>query len=68
MTDVTAGPGQNYGAAELPAADEQLLRELTERAAPAGVVSVCCLSGGSGCCPPSCTSRSTLYGCGSLTS
>ena len=34
MTDVTAGKGQD--GAELSAADEQLLRELTERAAPAG--------------------------------
>ena len=35
MTDVTAGPGQD--GAELPAADEQLLRELTERAPTGGL-------------------------------
>ena len=34
MTDVTAGQGQD--GAELSAADEQLLRELTERARTGG--------------------------------
>ena len=34
MTDVTSS--QDQDGAELSAADEQLLRELTERAAPAG--------------------------------
>ena len=33
MTDVTTAQGQD--GVELPAADEQLLRELTERARPA---------------------------------
>ena len=35
VTDVTAG--QDQGGAELPAADEQLLRELTERARSGGL-------------------------------
>ena len=34
MTDVTANQGQD--GAELPAADEQVLRELSERARTAG--------------------------------
>ena len=35
MTDVTTA--ENQGAAELPAADEQVLRELTERARAGGL-------------------------------
>ena len=37
MTDVTIGWEQDHEPAELPAADEQLLRELTERARSGGL-------------------------------